>query len=98
MCFLSKMDAEHRLSRSLVRKRNIDSLLETPTNGGIQLPWLSFIAFCHSYHIRRSQHQHARLVISHTIHLHQELVESLALATAAIPSLSVIDTAKHYIT
>lgn len=89
VALLPEVDAEHRATRLLVRQRDVDSLLETAADGRVQLPRLRVTPPQRRHHVGRAQHQHARLVLAHAVHLHQKLVQHLALAAAAVAALRV---------
>lgn len=63
MCGITQMDFKHDQASMCLRQRNVDTLLESSTNGRIENPW----------YIRGAQHKNAIGIIAHTLHLHQEL-------------------------
>lgn len=51
-----------------------------------------------SYHVGGSKNQHTRLILSHTIHLNQELVKHLALTSTSTASLRVKKKERRHVT
>ena len=95
---LAEVDLEHGFPRVLVRERNVDTLLETTANSRVQLPRLRVNATRIAYHVRRAEHQNARLVLAHAVHLHQELVQHLTLTAAAVAALAMTREECAYVT
>lgn len=56
-------DLEHGRARGDVRQRDVHAALEAAADGGVELP----------RDVGRAQHQHARRVLAHAVHLHQHL-------------------------
>ena len=83
------MDLEHRTTGHFVRERNVDTLLETSTNGRIQFPWLwmndGWIR--KTYDIGGTEDENAGLVIANTVHLNEEFIQSLASTSRLITIL-----------
>lgn len=60
---VAEMDLEHGESRVFLRQRNVDPLLEAPSDGGVEDP----------RDVGGAEHEDAVHIVAHALHLHQEL-------------------------
>lgn len=71
---ISQMNLEHGQSSVLLGQWNINSLLETSPDGGVENPW----------DVGRAEHENTFSVIADALHLHQELGLDAASAFALV--------------